>query len=369
MVLWIVAAIGLLILTGILFISFSPQFGKPPSSELQKSYQDFDNFEDGKFTNQSETKMEISYVKMLKDWMKKAPHRAPQKTIQVEKIDSLTIEKRADSITQLTWFGHSTFLLEIDGKNILLDPMMGDSPSPIPALGASRYSDELPIQIEQLPFVDAVILSHDHYDHLDYGSIQKLKNKVGRFFTPTGVGSHLIAWGVAKEKITELNWWQTAALDSIQLVCTPARHFSGRGLFDRSATLWASWVITGTKENIFFSGDSGYDNHFKTIGEKYGPFDLSMLECGQYNLQWKSIHMLPEETAQAGIDLKSKLTMPIHWGAFTLAMHDWMEPVQRMKLKAAELNLPVTTPKIGEALVLGKETFPIQKWWEEYINE
>ena len=209
-------------------------------------------------------------------------------------------------------------------------------------------------------------MSHDHYDHLDYETIQKLKDKVGVYFTPLGLGNHLIEWGVNKERINELNWWDSIDFDGIKLICTPARHFSGRGLFDRATTLWCSWVIEGKKDNVFFSGDSGYDTHFKEIGEKYGPFDISLMECGQYNEDWKLLHMMPEETVQAALDLKSKLTMPIHWGGFTLAFHDWTDPIERVVNKAKKLNMPITTPKIGEPVIIGKETYPIEKWWKNY---
>jgi L-ascorbate metabolism protein UlaG (beta-lactamase superfamily) len=181
---------------------------------------------------------------------------------------------------KVTWFGHSAFLLEIEGKRLLFDPMFGPRPSPVRWIGAKRFSDKLPLQPEDFPALDAIILTHDHYDHLDYSSIRKLKDKTPRFIVPTGVGSHLIRWGVAREKISEHAWWDEWRLDGLTLACTPARHFSGRGLFDRNSTLWCSWVVVGRETKIFFSGDSGYGPHFKEIGDKYGPFDLTLMECG-----------------------------------------------------------------------------------------
>ena len=366
---FIATIIGLIIILTILFISYSPQFGKGITKEQRIEFSKLENYKNGAFENEHLSPMNINYWKNFKELTRKAPNRKPNKNILVEKIDSIEIENHNKDITYLTWFGHSTFLLEMEGKKILIDPMFGAVPAPHPLLGNKRYSRELPIEIEQLPFIDAVILSHDHYDHLDYESIQKLKGKVGRYFTPLGLGNHLVEWGVSKEKITELNWWGSVEFDSINLVCTPARHFSGRGLSDRATTLWCSWVIKGGKDNIFFSGDSGYDTHFKEIGEKYGPFDISLMECGQYNDDWKLLHMMPEETVQASIDLKSKLALPIHWGGFTLAFHDWTDPVERMIKKAQELNLPVTTPRIGQPILLGNDTFPTEKWWKNYIFE
>ena len=242
--------------------------------------------------------------------------------------------------------------------------MFGDVPAPIDLLGGKRFSVELPIEVQKLPKIDAVILSHDHYDHLDYESILKLKDKVDTFYAPLGVGVHLEAWGISKEKIIELDWWQEITVDDLKFVCTPARHFSGRKFNNRQSTLWSSWVIQSSTENIFFSGDSGYDSHFKEIGEKYGPFDFAMMECGQYNEMWPEIHMFPEETAQAAVDVKAKKMMPIHWGAFKLALHSWTDPVERVTKKAEELNLPLITPKIGEPFLLVDENINNQDWWK-----
>jgi L-ascorbate metabolism protein UlaG (beta-lactamase superfamily) len=365
----IFGVIILILIILILFLNLSPQFGKSATKEQKELYAKSEFFQNGKFTNQHASPMDVNYWKIFKELTKKAPNRNPNKNVEVEKIDSLEIENHNKDITHLTWFGHSAFLLEIDGMKILIDPMLGDVPAPHRFLGPKRYSKDLPIEIEKLPFIDAIILSHDHYDHLDYKSIQKLKGKVGRYFTPLGVGNHLIEWGVEKEKINELNWWDSIEFERIKLICTPARHFSGRGLLDRATTLWCSWVIKGEKDNIFFSGDSGYDVHFKEIGEKFGPFDISLMECGQYNIDWKLLHMMPEEAVQASIDLKSKLTLPIHWGGFTLAFHDWTDPIERILIKANELNIPITTPKIGEAVIVGSKNFPREKWWTDYIVE
>ena len=359
--------IGLIAITVTLFLKLSPQFGKGASREQKDVYAVLGNYENGKFINQNPTTMDIHYWDLFKELLKHSPKRKPTVNIAVQKIDSVILKNINTKRARLTWFGHSTFLLEMESKKILIDPMFGETPSPHSLFGAKRYSKELPIEIEKLPFIDAVILSHDHYDHLDYKSIQKFKDKVGRYYTPLGVGNHLVTWGVTEERITELNWWESIEYDRLRLICMPARHFSGRGLFDRATTLWCSWVIKGTKDNIYFSGDSGYDTHFKEIGDKYGPFDISLMECGQYHEDWKLYHMMPEETVQAAIDLKSKSVMPIHWGAFTLALHDWTDPIERLVKKANELNLPVTAPKIGEPVILGDTTFPTEQWWTIYM--
>lgn len=364
---FIVGIIGLIVIITVLFLNLSPEFGKGLTKEQKTQYAHLDNFQNGKFKNLHLSPMEFNIRKLFREWTKESTNRHPAKDIQVEKIDSVDIENYREDITQLIWFGHSTFLLIIDGKKVLIDPMLSQSPSPISLFGATRFSKDLPITADKLPTIDMVVLTHDHYDHLDYKSIRKLKDKVGQFITPLGVGNHLIAWGVDKRKIIELNWWDSMESKSLTLTCTPARHFSGRSLLNRETTLWCSWVIEGKKDKLFFSGDSGYDTHFKRIGEKFGPFDIALVECGQYNENWKFIHMMPEETAQAAKDLKSKLTLPIHWGGFSLAFHDWTDPIERFIDKAKEFDIAITTPKIGETVILGNSFYPQEKWWLNYM--
>lgn len=349
---------------GFLFIACSPQFGGKASKNQKEVYTKSGHYADGKFQNIIETNMDMGFTKgisVFREFLRKDPSREPQGKIPVLKIDSSEIVR--NKISRLTWFGHSAFLLELDDKNILIDPMLGESPSPIPAFGSKRYSDELPIIVEKIPVIDFVIFSHDHYDHLDYGSVLKLKDKVKHWFVPLAVGNHLRKWGVPAENITELNWWETADFEEIKLVCTPARHFSGRGVTDRFSTLWASWIIKTDSLNLFFSGDSGYGPHFKEIGDRFGPFDFAMMECGQYNEAWDNIHMMPEQTAQAAVDIRTKQAMPIHWGAFTLALHAWKEPVERITKAAAKLNMPLVTPRIGEPVDLTSDVKPTSPWW------
>lgn len=364
---YIVVIIGCIVIMGVLFINLSPQFGKGLTKKQLLEYTLLDNFQNGKFQNRHASPMEFDFRKLFHEWTKKSTHRHPAKDILVEKLEPSAIDKWSPDITRLIWFGHSTFLLQIDGKKILVDPMLSQHPSPIPLLGTSRFSKVLPISAEQLPYIDIVVLTHDHYDHLDYESIRILKDKVGQFITPLGVGNHLVAWGVDKSNITELNWWESIVAEKLTLTCTPARHFSGRGIWNRESTLWCSWVIEGQSDKLFFSGDSGYDTHFKQIGERFGPFDIALVECGQYNENWKYIHMMPEESAQAAVDLKSKLALPIHWGGFSLAFHDWTDPIERFLAKAKALNLNVTTPNIGQPVVIDHPPYPMEKWWMDYL--
>jgi L-ascorbate metabolism protein UlaG (beta-lactamase superfamily) len=320
-----------------------------------------------KFTNQIPTSMDTSLktmVTILRDFIKGNPQVRPDKSIPVEPLDTfLTLLTPDNTQTRITWFGHSTLLLEIEGKRLLLDPMFAKAPSPFPLFGPKRYSETLPIELEKLPPLDAVIISHDHYDHLDSNAIKLLKDKTSRFFVPLGVGSRLASWGVDAEKILELDWWNEFEFDGLTLACAPARHFSGRGLFDRDSTLWCSWVIGGQQAKIYFSGDSGYGPHFAEIGAKYGPFDLTLMECGQYDERWSAIHMMPEETVQAHLDVQGSILLPIHWGAFTLSFHDWTEPIERVTKAAKARNLDIVTPKIGETVIVGAAEFPTSIWW------
>lgn len=259
--------------------------------------------------------------------------------------------------------GHSSFFVKLNGLNILIDPMFGDAPAPHPMVGGKRFEYELPIIPEKLPEIEVVVYSHDHYDHLDYSSVRKLKDKVKQFYVPLGVGAHLKAWGVANEKIHEMNWDDSVKYNGITFICTPARHFSGRSLTDRNASLWSSWVIKSSDINLYFSGDSGYGPHFKTIGKTYGPFDLALLECGQYDKRWENIHMLPEQTVMAAKDVQAKLFMPIHWGAFRLAMHPWTDPIERVGKSAKEIGIPYIAPKIGEVVKIGEGDGSVAYWW------
>jgi L-ascorbate metabolism protein UlaG (beta-lactamase superfamily) len=361
--------IGIIVLVGVfgfLFLRYSPEFGGTASEEEQMRYAKSVHYKEGKFVNKGNVDMKMSAGDMLKaisGMINPIPNASPKNNIETLKIDSLDVVKYGPK-TRLIWFGHSAFLLQINNKTLLIDPMFGDVPAPHPMLGTNRFSNDLPIAIEKLPSIDAVFITHDHYDHLDYGSIQKLKDKVNTFYTPLGVGVHLQAWGIDKENIIELDWWQEAKLDGLTIRCTPAQHFSGRGLSDRAKTFWCSWIIQSETDNLFFSGDGGYAPHFKEIGEKYGPFDLALMECGQYNVLWPTVHMFPEETAIAGMDIQAKTIMPIHWGAFKLSHHSWTEPVERVSVKAKELGLHLITPRIGEPIELDRLVIAEPNWWQ-----
>ena len=238
-------------------------------------------------------------------------------------------------------------MLKLEGQIVMIDPVFSDRASPIQWAGPKRFHQP-PIATEDIEQIDVVIISHDHYDHLDKGTIKAIKDKVGTFLVPLNVGKHLVDWGVAAEKVVELDWWQSKQVGGVEFTATPTQHFSGRGLLDRDETLWASWVINSPESKIFFSGDSGYFGGFKEIGEKFGPFDLTFIETGAYNRLWSEIHMMPEESVQAHLDLQGKVMVPIHNSTFDLAMHDWFEPLDRVSELSRQQQVTLSTPVVGE---------------------
>lgn len=324
-------------------------------------------FHDGQFQNLVSTQVSTPNGNMLDttiDFFRGNANRSPSAPLPSIDLDFST-NRQKDGV-RVSWLGHSTCLIEIEGQVILTDPMFSDRASPFRFLGPRRFATEKNYGVEELPQIDAVLISHDHYDHLDYQTIKAIKDKVDRFYVPLGVGSRLQRWGLPASKITELDWWESYSDTHLTLVATPARHFSGRGLTDRNKSLWASWVIMGNNHRLFFSGDSGYFEGFKKIGDIYGPFDLTMLESGAYNEAWADIHMMPEETVQAHLDLRGKVLLPIHWAKFNLALHPWKEPIERLSREAVTQSVSVVTPQIGETFS-PDGNYPRSRWWDQEV--
>lgn len=360
------AGVALISLAAFVFLHTSPQFGGVPTALDLERYQKSQQYQSGIFLNEQETNLDMGLgdvIELIQEYGQDTVERTPKNVVNILKTDRARLV-RQDTSAQFLWFGHSALLLQIDQKNILLDPMLSLVPAPHPMLGTKRFNRELPIEIQELPLIDVVIISHDHYDHLDYESIVRLKDKTKLFYVPLGVGAHLKAWGVADAQLVEFDWWEERVVEGTTFAFTPSRHFSGRGLMDRFKTLWGSWVIKGKRQTLYFSGDGGYGAHFKAIGAQYGPFDLAFMECGQYNQKWENIHLFPEQSLQAALDLKAKVVMPIHWGSFTLALHSWREPVRRIVKKGHELGIPIVTPQIGALTRLDRLDGAAQVWWE-----
>src|ERR1700739_1476142 len=264
----------------------------------------------------------------------------------------------------VNWFGHSTALLEIDGYRVLTDPVWSDRCSPSDVVGPQRLHPP-PVALEALPAIDAVVISHDHYDHLDIDTVIALAHtQRAPFFVPLGVGAHLRSWGIPEHRVVELDWNESRKVDELTLICMPARHFSGRFL-DRNTTLWASWGIIGPSHRAYFGGDTGYTKSFAQIGADHGPFDLTLLPIGAYNTAWPDIHMNPEEAVRAHLDVTvsgSGLLVPIHWGTFRLAPHPWAEPVERLLAAAEAAEVKVAVPAPGQRVdPTGLARF--NPWW------
>ncbi len=360
----LIILLAVLIISILLFIKFGAVFGGKISAAKRKEYEKSPHYQNGKF-HQITTYIPEDVLPDFGNPVEQQRHgKVPTGAYPYEKIKPESLQRPPQKI-RVTWMGHSILLIEAAGKKVLIDPMFSKTPSPIQGLGGKRFAKEMPISIQDLPIIDVVLITHDHYDHLDYVSIKKIKNKVKTFLVPLGISAHLLAWGVKPEQIEELDWWQDSHCQGLDFTLTPSHHYSGRQLNDRFATLWGGWIIATQDQKIYLTGDGGYGNHFKEVGRRYGPFDLAMVECGQYYRAWAQNHMIPEQSVQAVVDCNAKLVLPIHWGAFKLAFHPWSEPINRFLAKAPEFHLDVLTPLIGQSFVVGQPPYPQAHWWKE----
>ncbi|MEN8247006.1 MAG: MBL fold metallo-hydrolase, partial [Thermodesulfobacteriota bacterium] len=306
------------------------------------------NWRDGKFVNPLSS-IEPKLFESLYKWMRRADNTVPKTPLPVVERTASDFDVAPAGGLRITWLGHSTLLVEIDGHRILIDPMWSVRPSPYTWIGPKRFH-KIPLTIDELPTIDAVVVSHDHYDHLDHRFVQKFGEKAPLYIVPLGVGAHLEYWGVSPDRIIERDWWEEVTLGGLTLIATPARHFSGRSLAmtDKQKTLWSGWVIAGREHRIYYSGDTGMFPGFTDIGERLGPFDAVLIEIGAYDQLWADLHIGPEQAIQARLALGSGLFIPVHWGAFELAMHAWTEPVERVLAAAEKAGVPISVPKPGE---------------------
>lgn len=345
--------------------------GDNPEGEALKKIEALPNYQNGMFQNlyadpappasipsTSNRRRKRSWTSLLKYFFKNDEGTKPTQPVPVMRTNL----RQSFEKPTVIWFGHSSFLLKTKWGNFLFDPSFSGYAGPIPGLVTAFSGSNFYIP-KDLPPIDAIVISHDHYDHLDYTTVKALQKKVARIVVPMGVGSHFRHWGFDKKKITELNWNDSIALnEKVRIISTPAHHRSNRTMEQRK-TLWSSYVIEVDGYKIYFSGDTGYSAHFSSIGRQYGPIDLAMLECGQYNERWSRSHMFPWQTARAAQDLKARMVIPIHWAKFAESTHPWNEPVQRLLKSADSLGLPVSVPYIGQPYSIGDEP-ALERWWD-----
>ncbi len=328
-----------------------PALGATPAGERLARIRASSNFQGGKAKNLVDRPMAAEGASMLGTgarWITEHHKARPDVEIPVVKPSPASLEPQGERL-RATWLGHSSVLLEIDGHLLLTDPALGPRAAPVSWAGPQRFFAS-PIDIASLPELDAVIISHDHYDHLDHRTIQALAGTGVRFLVPLGVGAHLEAWGVEPGYITELDWWESAELGDLRLVCTPAHHFSGRGLLDRERTLWSSWAVLGPVHRAWFGGDTGPLEAADLIADRYGPFDLTMIEIGAYDVAWASIHAGPDAAVELHRQVGGRAMLPIHHGTYDLALHDWDQPIVRVQQLAEEQGVQLLVPLPGETV-------------------
>ncbi|MEU6244143.1 MBL fold metallo-hydrolase [Streptomyces sp. NPDC047024] len=345
-------------------------FGAEPSGERLARIRRSPHFKDGVFQNPggtASTRPSGSALDLAKAFFDKdtRPARAPRGTIPVHPTTLADLAAPPATGLRVTWMGHSSVLVEIDGQRVLFDPVWGERCSPFPFAGPRRLHP-VPLPLAALGPVDVVVISHDHYDHLDMPTIKALADTDTLFAVPLGVGAHLEHWGVSPDRLRELDWHESAKVGGLTLTATPARHFCGRGLRNTQHTLWASWVVAGDEHRVYHSGDTGYFEGFQDIGTAYGPFDLTMIQIGAYSPYWPDIHMTPEEGLRAHLDLQGGtphgVLLPIHWGTFNLAMHAWAEPGEWTRDASGDADQAVATPRPGEPFEPAGR-LPTDPWW------
>lgn len=357
----ILFSIVLILVVGVFMFLRLPKFGKLPSGERLEKIEKSPNYRNGSFTNLNHTPQmtgEGGFLKIMKD-MFTAKNRRPVDSIPSVKTDLLNLGRDKDI---LVWFGHSSYFMQIDGKRFLVDPVFCGNASPFSFMIKSFKGTDIYTPAD-IPEIDYLIITHDHWDHLDYKTVTKLKPKIRKVITGLGTGAHLESWGYNPAIIVENDWYDHVNLEAgFTIYVTPARHFSGRGT-KPNQSLWASFVLQTPASRIFIGGDGGYDEHFAEIGDKFGGFDLAILENGQYNTSWKYIHMMPNEVLQAARDLKAKRLFPVHSSKFALANHSWDKPLKSISEFNKTIKQPLITPIIGEMVYLKDTSQIFEQWW------
>lgn len=341
-------------------------FGGKITTPLRNQYQQSPNWKEGKFQNLQPTRMNIGlkdFPKLLYQQFNNRSQKQPSQPIPIQYFEKDKFLSD-DPVIKFAWYGHSAILLRMNGKNIFIDPMLGPDASPIAPFKTERFSKDSLDLIDDFPDLDLVLLTHDHYDHLDFESIKRLKAKTKRYYVALGVKRHLQKWGVDAALVEEFDWWDSLDFDGIRITFTPTRHFSGRGMTDRSLSLWGGWAFQCAKESIWFSGDGGFGDHFEEIGKRLGTFDFAFMECGQYNEHWRQLHLFPDESVIAAKHALVNKIMPVHWAGFNLAPHGWKEPVEQFTSVALDQNMEYIVPQLGQIVKLDEKHQ--DKWWDAY---
>lgn len=363
------AALAVVIL--VLVVDGYTAFGKSATGARRERMERSPQWKDGHFDNPQP--LVNHFGEMMSGMLKVSPHTSPGEPLAVEAINPRRFETPPASGLRVTWMGHSSQLVELDGHRILTDPVWSERVSPYSWVGPKRWFAP-PIALEDLPPVDAVVVSHDHYDHLDRPTLLALRDSPKHskvvFIVPLGVGAHLEYWGIPAERIVELDWWERTHVGELEVVATPARHASGRFLFDKDATLWAGYALIGPQHRAFYSGDTGLFPAMRDIGERLGPFDVTMIETGQYHRAWPDWHIGPEQAVLAHQMLRGKVMIPVHWALFGLAYHGWTEPAERARAEAERLAVTLVLPRPGQSLEPEVEAASArERWWPELAWE
>lgn len=344
----------------------SKQFGGKITSQWKARYEASSNWQNGTFKNLVDTQTAINFRQLpgiIYKQIKGHPEGSPKAALPFTHFNQAHFLQHTDT-AKFIWYGHSAILMRLNNQTIFIDPMLGNDASPVGPKRTRRFSENIIGIIDELPDIDLMLITHDHYDHLDYDSISRLKSKVKKTFTSLGVKRHLVSWGMEASHIEEFDWWDSQTFQGIHITFTPTRHFSGRGIGSIAKCLWGGWVFKTESENIWFSGDGGYADHFKEIGQRLGPFDLGFMECGQYCVDWAQIHLFPDESVQAALDAGVKVAMPVHWGGFNLSyQHAWYEPAAEFVQHARQHALPCITPELGEIFQVNAAT---KDWWLQH---
>ncbi len=360
----IIVAIVLIIAVATKLILSQAKFGQLPTGERLERIKKSANYSDGEFKNLSETPTLTSDKNMLQVMIgfmfRKKVRLKPEEKLPVVQTDIKALKPEEDVII---WFGHSSYFMQLNGKTFLVDPVFSDYASPF-SFANKAFDGVSQFSANDFPTIDYLIITHDHWDHLDYRTILNLKPKTDKVICSLGVGQNFEYWGYDPSKITDLDWYEGLELgEDWKLTATPARHFSGRG-FKRNQTLWSSFVLQTPDYNLFLGGDGGYDFHFKEIGDKFGPFDLAIMEQGQYDQNWNLIHLMPDLLLKSVGDLKVRRILPVHHSKFALANHPWDEPLNKIMENQRNSAVTVLTPKIGEPVFLKDSAQTFEEWWK-----